>query len=74
MSDTLLTNEWTDATTHKPWPGRTVLCRTKDGMLLILKWNGMYWIDGNHNIRTPTTMQANVTHFYIFEKYHDEND
>lgn len=72
--NTLLTNEWTDATTHKPWAGRPVLCRTSTGEMLVLKWNGMYWIDAYLNVRTQVTMQANVTHFYIFEMFYDEKD
>lgn len=74
MSDNLLTNEWIDATTHKPWAGRTVLCRTKAGTMFILKWNGLYWIDGNLNIRTDAVKNLVITHFYIFERYIDENN
>lgn len=47
---------------------------TSTGEMLVLKWNGMYWIDAYLNVRTQVTMQANVTHFYIFELFYDEKD
>ena len=66
MSETILTNEWTDATTKKPWKDRAVIIRFEDGTLGIGKWNGMYWV-GQHDMRFIRTDK--ITHFYIFENF-----
>ena len=66
MSDTILTNEWTDATTKKPWKGRLVSIRFEDGSYGYAKWNGMYWV-GQHDMRLIRTDK--ITHFYVFELF-----
>ena len=72
---TIIINEWTDAKTHKPWQGRVVIVRTTTGAMLLAKWNGELWINANRtgcisDIYTP----EEITHFYIFEKYIDNDE
>ena len=70
--DTVTTNEWTNAEFKKPWKDRLVSCRMSDGFFIYAKWNGMYWV-GQDDKKVVETIQSRVTHFYIFEKF-NEND
>ena len=72
---TITINEWTDAKTHKPWEWRVVIVRTSTGAMLLARWNGTLWINANRtgcisDIYTP----EEITHFYIFEKYIDNDE
>ena len=73
MSNTyeLLTGEWLNAAGNK-WPKREVLCRFSDGWQEVCSWNGFYWVDQNGH-RVAETLGHRVTHFYIFEKFHEQN-
>ena len=68
---TVVTNEWMDAELNKPWKDRLVLCHLDNDTFVVAKWNGMYWV-GQHGIRLSEEIHE-VTHFYIFEKF-NEND
>ena len=73
MSNTyeLQTGEWLPAAGNK-WPKREVLCRFSDGWQEVCSWNGFYWVDQNGH-RVAETLGHRVTHFYIFEKFHEQN-
>lgn len=71
QTDTLLTNEWTDAKLKKPWCNRLVIVRLEDGSLNVAKWNGAYW-EGRNDMRLVCADE--ITHFYIFEKFNKERD
>lgn len=71
QTDTLLTNEWTDAKLRKPWRNRLVIVRLENGSLNVAKWNGAYW-EGRNDMRLVCTDE--ITHFYIFEKFKQEVD
>ena len=67
----LLTNEWLPAGGNK-WPKREVLCRFNDGWQEVLVWNGWYWQDQNGH-RVVETLGHRITHFYIYEKFNENN-
>ena len=67
----LLTNEWLRADGNK-WIGRKVLCHFNDGYEEPLIFNGYYWNDQKGH-RVVETVNHRVTHFYIYEKF-NEND
>ena len=68
----LPTNEWLPADGNKPWKGRKVLCRFSDGRMQVCSYTGFYWSDQEGH-RVVETVVYYVTHFYIFEKF-NEND
>ena len=72
---TITINEWTDATTHKPWQGRVVIVRTSTGAMLVARWNGKLWINATQvSCIGDIYIQEEITHFYIFEKYIDNDE
>ena len=74
------TNEWLPASGEK-WKDREVLCLFSDGHKEVCTWNGMYWqhkkiLDENNkpvSIRIEETVSHHITHFYIFEKFNENN-
>ena len=71
--NSITTNEWHSTVTHMPWPNRTVLCRFADDSMRVLKWNGYYWVDPATNTRLLFDQEREPTHFYIFEKFINNN-
>ena len=67
----LLTNEWLSAKGNK-WIGRKVLCHFNDGWEEPLIWNNFYWTDQKGH-RVVETIEHRVTHFYIYEKFNENN-
>ena len=65
----LTTNEWIDATLHKPWPGREVFVYLSNGTKVNLKWNGVYWVDPITNIKQNFYPDGlHPEYFFIYEK------
>lgn len=71
MSNIVTTNEWTNASTHKPPIGREVLVKFADGHKAVAKYNGMYWT-GQYGMRFMRTEE--ITRFYIYEKDNEDDD
>ena len=70
----VVTNEWMDAALCKPWRNRKCLVRLAHGNMLVAKWNGMYWVDGNTGFRYTggLSQTSKITHFYSFDKFPEE--
>lgn len=74
---TICTNEWTSVNHSKPPAGRVVWAVNEKPLpsgsseieYICVAWNGMYWVDGNKMIRTPEVKDANITAWYMFEKF-----
>ena len=69
--DCIITNTWTNASTHKPPIGREVLAKFADGHKAVAKWNGMYWV-GQHGMRFMYTEE--ITSFYIYDLDREDDD
>ena len=66
------TNEWLDTEHNKPWVKRMVLVRLSDGGYDVAYWNGIYW--STQGGRPYHNDGADITHFYIFERFIPNND
>lgn len=60
----ITTNEWIDAEKQKPWTMRNVLVRLDNGRMDVAYWNGIHWCT-----QCGTSYHAEITHFYVFERY-----
>lgn len=69
--DCIITNEWTNASTHKPPIGREVLAKFADGHKAVAKWNGFYWV-GQYDMRF--SLGDTIVRFYIYERDTEDDD
>jgi hypothetical protein len=77
MKGAIVTNEWASVSESYPPSGRVVLAVVDHVTWIeyaVVKWNGERWLDGNHNVVTPFLKGANITQWYIFEKYFPKGD
>ena len=73
---TITTNEWTNAELKKPPLHRHVLVRCENGNEYVAIGRGFYWVNAKTGLRTMTnglTPKHKVTHWYMYEKF-NEND
>ena len=63
------TNEWLPASGEKPWMKRNVLVRLSDNTYDVAYWCGLYW--STQSGKPYHNDGAEITHFYIFEKFNE---